>query len=372
MEYALVKRVSEIVQQDSLKEFSQQKETFCDKMNNLFSSVSSADIANAGADVTSFISALHSTTSMQAIIPPDILEGLQKGTYKFNKSNGEVLAQIVNSQNGKIVAELRLEEVHRLANPAGMNTLSLQMATQMKLSEIQGLIEDLSVQVNRKLDAIIQSQVDEKLTEADTALSKFIDYRYNPDLKVELKDVKSDVVKSIFSLKRDIKNRIESLNEVESRKKNLWKETVTNVDRKDAEKNVLFIREEILYLHILFMVKYYITKDNQDLKDYSDYLNTVFTEKCRYILTAWEYNPNKNINFFEKYKKKCIKYFEEHPYMLNSIERNILTACKYNPNKKESVNSENFWFGGFEKHLNQITEIANEPILLENKNYEYL
>ena len=78
MEYALAKKVSEIVKQDSLKEIPKQKNSFCDKMNDLFSSVSSADIANLGADVTSFISALHSTTSMQAIIPSEILEGLKK------------------------------------------------------------------------------------------------------------------------------------------------------------------------------------------------------------------------------------------------------------------------------------------------------
>ena len=98
-----------------------------------------------------------------------MVNSYKKGIYKFNKSNGEFLAQVVNSKNGAIVKNLRLEEVHRLANPAGINTISLQMATQMKLVEIQELIEDLSVQVNRKLDSIIKSQVDAIIAKAETS-----------------------------------------------------------------------------------------------------------------------------------------------------------------------------------------------------------
>lgn len=329
MDYALAKKVSEIVKQDSLKEISKQKNSFCDKMNDLFSSVSSADIANLGADVTSFISALHSTTSMQAIIPPEILEGLKKGIYKFNKSNGEFLAQVVNSKNGAIVKNLRLEEVHRLANPAGINTLSLQMATQMKLVEIQGLIEDLSVQVNRKLDSIIQSQVDWIITKAETSLLEFEDYKCHPDLKVELKDVKFHVDESISLIKRDIQNRINSINEIENRKNNKFKKTVKDEDINDAAKNVSYIQEETQYLQILFMVKAYITKDIQDLKDYSQYLNSVFTEKCRYMLNTWEYSPA----------------------------------------KKEDTSPEYFWVEKFGRYLNQVTEQTNNLIVLEDKNY---
>lgn len=329
MEYALAKKVSEIVKQDSLKEILKQKKSFCDKMNDLFSSVSSADIANLGADVTSFISALHSTTSMQAIIPSEILEGLKKGIYKFNKSNGEFLAQVVNSKNGAIVKNLRLEEVHRLANPAGINTISLQMATQMKLVEIQELIEDLSVQVNRKLDSIIKSQVDAIIAKAETSLHEFVDYKCHPSLNVELKDVKFHVDESISLIKRDIQNRINSISEIENRKKNWFKKTVKEEDISDAAKNVSYIQEETQYLQILFMVKSYITKDIQDLKDYSQYLNSVFTKKCRYMLTAWEYRPT----------------------------------------KKEDASLEYFWIEKFEKYLNQVTQKTGNLIILEDKNY---
>ena len=178
METALVKRVSDIVRQDSLTDIQQQKDLFCEKMNSLFSA---ADAASAIADVSSFISSLHTTTSMQAIIPPEILEGLKKGIYKFNKSDGKFLAQIVNTKGGGIVKNLRLEEVQHLSNPAGMNNLSMQMATQMKSAEIQGLIEDLSVQANRKLDSIIQSQVDTIIAKAEAALIKFEDYKCHPE-----------------------------------------------------------------------------------------------------------------------------------------------------------------------------------------------
>ena len=329
MDYALAKKVSEIVKQDSLKEISQQKNSFCDKMNNLFSSISSTDIANLGADVTSFISALHSTKSMQAIIPPEILEGLKKGIYKFNESNGEFLAQVVNSKNGAIVKNLRLEEVQHLSNPAGINNLSMQIATQMKLAEIQELIEDLSVQINRKLDSIIQNQVDTIIAKAEAALIKFEDYKYHPELNVELKDVKFNIDEAVSLIKRDIPNRINSINEIESRKKNWFRKTVTNKDVEDAAKNVSYIQEETQYLQILFMVKFYITKDIQDLKDYSQYLNSVFTKKCRYMLTAWEYRPT----------------------------------------KKEDASLEYFWIEKFEKYLNQVTEKTGNLIILKDKNY---
>lgn len=327
METALVKRVSDIVRQDSLTDIQQQKDLFCEKMNSLFSA---ADAASAIADVSSFISSLHTTTSMQAIIPPEILEGLKKGIYKFNKSDGEFLAQIVNTKGGGIVKNLRLEEVQHLSNPAGMNNLSMQMATQMKLAEIQGLIEDLSVQANRKLDSIIQSQVDTIIAKAEAALIKFEDYKCHPELNVELKDVKFNVDEAISLIKRDIPNRINSINEIESRKKNWFRKTVTRKDVEDTAKNVSYIQEETQYLQILFMVKSYITKDIQDLKDYSNFLASTFTEKCYYMLNTWEYRPN----------------------------------------KKENVQLEYFWVEKFPIYLNQIQEKTNDLIALEDKTNE--
>ena len=144
-----------------------------------------------------------------------------------------------------------------------------------------------------------------------------------------MKDVKFHVDESISLIKRDIQNRINSISEIENRKKNWFKKTVKEEDISDAAKNVSYIQEETQYLQILFMVKSYITKDIQDLKDYSQYLNSVFTKKCRYMLTAWEYRPT----------------------------------------KKEDASLEYFWIEKFEKYLNQVTQKTGNLIILEDKNY---
>lgn len=326
MEYALIKRVAEIVKQDTLNEIQDQKDSFCDKMNDIFSV---ADLANITADVSSFFNALKTTTSMQAIIPPEIFEGLKKGIYKFNKSDGQYLAQIVNTKGGGIVKNLRLEEVQQLSNPAGMNTISLQIATQIKLAEIQGMIEDIAIQVNRKLDSIIQSQVDTIIAKSESALIRFKDYKYHPELNIELKDVKSNVDEAISLIKRDIPNRINTIKEIESRKKNWFRKTVSHKDIEDAAKNVSYIQEEIQYLQILFMIKIYITKDIQDIKDYTHYLNTVFSEECYYMLNTWEYRPKTN----------------------------------------ENMSLDYFWVKKFPKYLNIINGKKNELLALENNSY---
>lgn len=328
METALIKRVSDIIKQDSLKEIQIEQDFFCNKMNDLFSL---ADGITTVADVSAFISALHSTTSMEAIIPTEILEGLKNGIYKFQKSDGEFLAQIVTAKGNKIVKNLRLKEVCHLSNPAGISNLSMQIATQMKLSEIQGLIEDLSVQVNRKLNSIIQNQVDTIIAKAEAALIKFEDYRCHPELNIEVKDVKSDVDEVIALIKRDIQNRIGCVSEIENRKKEWWiGKTVKTKDLDDSAKNVSFVQEEAQYLQILFMVKFYLTKDIQDLKDYSDYLSKTFTEKCYYMLNTWESRPKKM-----------------------ATER-----------------LEYFWVDKFPVYLNQIQRKTNELLALEEKNYE--
>lgn len=315
MEYKLIQKVTDIIKQETAKEIQEQKVSaiFCDKMNSLFSS---ADIVNAVSDVSSFISALQTTTSLQAIIPKEILEGLKKGIYKFNESNGEYLAQIINSKDGSIVKNLRLKEIQQLSNPTGMNILSSQIATQMKLVEIQGLIEDLSVQVNRKLDSIRQSQIDNIIAKSEAALIKFEDYKYHPEFNIELKEVKTAIDESILLLKRDIQNGIVSIKEIDSRKKNVFRKTVTPVDIKDAEKIVQNIQEETYYLQILFMVKFYITKDLEDLKEHSSFLASIFTLDCRYMLSAWEYRPNEektSLNFF---------WMNKFPIYLEQITKN--------------------------------------------------
>jgi|GEM_PF-5615673 len=327
MEYALVKRVSEIVKQDTLNEIQDKKDSFCDKMNAIFSV---ADLANIKADVSSFFSALKTTASMQAIIPPKIFEGLKKGIYKFNKSDGQYLAQIVNTKDGRIVKNLRLEEVKQLSNPAGMNAISLQIAIQMKLAEIQGMIEDLSIQVNRKLDAIIQSQVDTIIAKSESALIRFEDSKRHPELNIELKEVKSDIDEAISLIKRDIPNRINTIKEIESRKKNWFRKTVSHKDIEDAAKNVSYIQEEIQYLQILFMIKVYTTKDIQDMKDYTHYLNTVFSEECCYMLNTWEYRPEMDKN----------------------------------------ISLDSFWVNKFQKYLNIINREKNELLALEDNSYE--
>ena len=131
-------------------------------------------------------------------------------------------------------------------------------------------------------------------------------------------------------IKRDIPNRINSINEIESRKKNWFRKTVTRKDVEDTAKNVSYIQEETQYLQILFMVKSYITKDIQDLKDYSNFLASTFTEKCYYMLNTWEFRPN----------------------------------------KKENVQLEYFWVEKFPIYLNQIQEKTNDLIALEDKTNE--
>jgi len=78
------------------------------------------------------------------------------------------------------------------------------------------------------------------------------------------------------------------------------------------------------------MVKFYITKDMIDLKEHSDYLTSVFTEDCRYMLTAWEYRPNED----------------------------------------EKPNLEFFWMNKFPNYLNQISKNASKFVLLEDNYHE--
>ena len=67
-----------------------------------------------------------------------------------------------------------------------------------------------------------------------------------------------------------------------------------------------------------------------DLKEQSDYLTSVFTEDCRYMLTAWEYRSN----------------------------------------EEEKPNVEFFWMNKFPNYLNQIRKNASKLVLLEDNYHE--
>lgn len=77
------------------------------------------------------------------------------------------------------------------------------------------------------------------------------------------------------------------------------------------------------------MIKIYITKDIQDIKDYTHYLNTVFSEECYYMLNTWEYRPKTN----------------------------------------ENMSLDYFWVKKFPKYLNIINGKKNELLALENSSY---
>ena len=312
MEYALIERVTDIVKQDSEICLSKSKEIFCEKMNSLFRI---SDITAISSDISKFISVIQTSTSMQAIIPPEIMDGLKKGIYKFSQSDGEFLAQIRNVKNGQLVKNLRLKEVRQLSNPAGLNDFSFQMATQMKLAEIQNLIEELSVQMNRKLDSIIQNQVDSIISEAETCLLQFEDYKKSPELGIEIKDLKFNVDESIQRLKKDITNRIITVKEIDSRKSHWFKKTVKPKDIEDAAKNVSYIQEESQYLQVLYMIKAYITKSQSVITEYSDYLNTVFSKEVYYMLNTWEFRPQLEENQVQHYF-----WVENFPKYLDQIK----------------------------------------------------
>lgn len=312
MEYALIERITDIVKQDSEICLSKSKEIFCEKMNSLFRI---SDITAISSDISKFISAIQTSTSMQAIIPPEIMDGLKKGIYKFSQSDGEFLAQIRNVKNGQLVKNLRLKEVRQLSNPAGLNDLSFQMATQMKLAEIQNLIEELSVQMNRKLDSIIQNQVDSIISEAEACLLQFEDYKKSPELGIEIKDLKFNVDESIQRLKKDITNRISTVKEIDSRKAHWFKKTVKPKDIEEAAKNVSYIQEESQYLQVLYMIKAYITKSQSVITEYSDFLNTVFSKEVYYMLNTWEFRPQLEENQVQHYF-----WVENFPKYLDQIK----------------------------------------------------
>lgn len=311
MEYELIKKVTEIINVETSNELLEQK-FFCDELNPIFKN---PDLALIPYNIFSAIDALKKSTSMQPIIPPEIKEGLKKGIYKFNKSDGEFLAQIINTKDGKIVQNLRLEEVQQLANPARLSALSSKMAMQMKLAEIQNLIEGISIQVNRKLDSIIQNQVDAITSKAESCLSKFVDYKYHPKLKVEIKDVKFSLDETIFLLKKDIINRINSIEEIENRKGNWFRDVVQKKDIEDAVNNVSYIREEAGYLQILFRVKFHLTNDYAVISDFSKYLKETFPKEVRFMLTGWEDRP-KLVN---KAEYVCF-WVEVFPQILTKID----------------------------------------------------
>lgn len=90
----------------------------------------------------------------QAVIPPEMVEGMKNGKFKFMEANdGSLLPNIVDTKN-KIVKKVRIEEMELSPqNLNSVNQLSDKLLNQKldAISDQLGVIMELAIEINKQL-----------------------------------------------------------------------------------------------------------------------------------------------------------------------------------------------------------------------------
>ena len=319
MQQELIKKVTEVIIQDSKELLIKGQNNFEKELKK--SLVSKADKVIVFSDVIQILSALKTETAYQAIIPKEILEGLKNGLYEFNKSDGELLAQILNKSGG-IKTNLRLEEISKIMHPSTLANLASNVAMQMKLAKIENLIMDVSIQINNKLDLLIQMESNSIRSDVETAVQNFQDYKTGKIADVT--SVRLSLNKAIADLHPQIPTLIKNLENSEQYKlsetKSIFLSFKKSVDFTNLSKIANEAYEFCSYLQLLYLIRQNLDqeKDADDISsimEFSSYLEETFKDANTSLrpLITWSEGDIKKFwkNEFPDYKTSLLEMKKE-------------------------------------------------------------
>ena len=153
---------------------------------------------------------------VSAIIPPEFIEGMKDGKYKFMEAlDGSLLPNIVNEKN-QIVKKVRLEEIE--VAPQDLNAVN-QLSDKIlnrkldNLSDQMDVIIDLAIEINQQLKNKTYAKV---LGAVETISQSNLDTRRNT--KQQLQNHAQVLLnEAIATLKLDLENNIQYFSDWEKR-----------------------------------------------------------------------------------------------------------------------------------------------------------
>lgn len=145
---------------------------------------------------------------VNAIIPPEFIEGMKDGKYKFMEAlDGSLLPNIVNEKN-QIVKKVRLEEIEVAPKDLNaVNQLSAKILNRKldNLSDQMDVIIDLAIEINQQLKNKTYAKV---LGAVETISQSNLDTRRNT--KQQLQNHAQVLLnEAIATLKLDLENNIQ-------------------------------------------------------------------------------------------------------------------------------------------------------------------
>ncbi|MFL2096491.1 hypothetical protein [Marinilactibacillus psychrotolerans] len=153
---------------------------------------------------------------VSAIIPPEFIEGMKDGKYKFMEAlDGSLLPNIVNEKN-QIVKKVRLEEIE--VAPKDLNAVN-QLSDKMlnrkldNLSDQMDVIIDLAIEINQQLKNKTYAKV---LGALETINQSNLDSKRNSRQQLQ-NHAQVHLNEAIATLKLDLENNIQYFSDWEKR-----------------------------------------------------------------------------------------------------------------------------------------------------------
>src|SRR5699024_6992491 len=153
---------------------------------------------------------------ISAIIPPEFIEGMKDGKYKFMEAlDGSLLPNIVNEKN-QIVKKVRLEEIE--VTPKDLNAVN-QLSDKIlnrkldNLSDQMDVIIDLTIEINQQLKNKTYAKV---LGAVETISQSNLDTRRNTRQQLQ-NHAQVLLNEAIATLKLDLENNIQYFSDWEKR-----------------------------------------------------------------------------------------------------------------------------------------------------------
>ena len=153
---------------------------------------------------------------VNAIIPPEFIEGMKDGKYKFMEAlDGSLLPNIVNEKN-QIVKKVRLEEIE--VTPKDLNAVN-QLSDKIlnrkldNLSDQMEVIIDLAIEINQQLKNKTYAKV---LGAVETISQSNLDTRRNTRQQLQ-NHAQVLLNEAIATLKLDLENNIQYFSDWEKR-----------------------------------------------------------------------------------------------------------------------------------------------------------